>query len=78
MPSRTTLLGDQVSVDERPKADLHIFQNPFDGGWPVNCSHVVGGIKMDAANPSTAQTLEACPRTIESFPSPELEETMFF
>jgi len=31
---------------------------------------------MDAANPSTAQTLEACPRTIESFPSPELEETM--
>ena len=29
---------------------------------------------MDAANPSTAQTLEACPRTIESFPSPELEE----
>ena len=32
--------------------------------------------EMDAANPSTAQRLEACPRTIESFPSPELEETM--
>ena len=75
MPSRTILLGDQASVDERPKADLHIFQNPFDGLTRELLARCWRN-KMDAANPSTAQTMEACPRTIESFPSPELEETM--